>query len=179
MSSAGPGLSKRRRVPVHLTERDCARFALIATAVLVVDRSAKAAVDARVPVGDEVAIVGPLSLSHLHNSGLAFGILPGLAPLVTVATLALLPGLVALFIATPRYHPLQLYALALLVGGGAGNVVDRLRAERVTDFIELSAWPAFNVADVSVGVGFLLLIPVAWQVVARVASNGAVCAREP
>jgi signal peptidase II len=177
MSAARRRLS-RRRFAAGLTERDCARFALIATAVLVVDLSAKAAVDARLPVGDEVTIVGPLSLSHLHNSGLAFGILPGLVPLVTAATLVLLPGLVALFVATARYHRLQPYALALLVGGGAGNVVDRLRAERVTDFIDLSAWPAFNLADVAVGAGFLLLVPVAWRAVARVASAGAMGARE-
>jgi signal peptidase II len=178
MSAARPGRPKRRHVAAHVTEGDCARFALIATTVLAVDRSAKAAVDARLPVGDEVTIVGPLSLKHLHNSGLVFGILPDLVPLVTVATLALLLGMVALYIATARHHRLQPYALALLVGGGAGNVVDRLRTERVTDFIDVSAWPAFNVADVAVGAGLLLLVPVAWRALTRVASDGAVGARE-
>jgi signal peptidase II len=101
-----------------------------------------------------VLIPGVLSLVLLHNSGLAFGLLGGASPWLTVGLA--LTVLAALFYnkkgawSAPAVEPL---AYGLMVGGALGNVADRLRLGYVTDYIDVHIWPVFNLADACVVIG--------------------------
>ena len=62
------------------------------------------------------------------------------------------------YFATHPERPLLWLPTGLLIGGALGNLIDRLRGESVTDFIDLPLWPPFNVADASITLGVLLLL---------------------
>jgi signal peptidase II len=131
-------------------------FALAAL-VLAADQIAKAAIEANLVPGEQVDVLGPLGLTLAHNRGVAFGIAGGAgAPLVLV-TLAALAVVVYLFARNPL-RPGMWIATGLLAGGALGNLVDRVRADAVTDYVDLPSWPPFNLADVAITCGVLLLV---------------------
>jgi signal peptidase II len=125
--------------------------------VLIADQAAKAAVEAHITLGEEIDVLGPLGLTLTHNRGVAFGIAGGAgAPLVLVTLAAL--GLVAYLFSRDPTKPWMWVAVGLVAGGAIGNLADRVRADAVTDFIDLAPWPPFNLADVSITAGVVLLV---------------------
>ncbi|HEY0319314.1 MAG TPA: signal peptidase II [Solirubrobacterales bacterium] len=125
--------------------------------VLIADQAAKAAVEAHVTLGEQIDVLGPLGLTLTHNRGVAFGIAGGAgAPLVLVTLAAL--GLVAYLFSRDPTRPWMWVAVGLIGGGALGNLADRVRADAVTDFIDLPPWPPFNLADVSITAGVILLV---------------------
>jgi len=126
--------------------------------VVVVDQAAKALVEANLVPGEDVEVLGPIGLTLSHNSGVAFGLAGGGGVrLVVLATLALLViGYV--FSRDPARSGMWV-AVGLLAGGALGNLADRIRAGAVTDYIQIGSWPAFNVADIAVTAGVLILAP--------------------
>ena len=103
-------------------------------------------------------VVGPLWLRLTFNSGVSFSISRG-SPTVSVVV-ATVVALGLLTMALRAQPGVATWGLGLLLGGGLANVVDRLLASppRVTDFIAVWRFPVFNMADVAVSVGFLLLL---------------------
>jgi signal peptidase II len=125
--------------------------------VLIADQAAKAAVVAHVTLGEKIDVLGPLGLTLTHNRGVAFGIAGGAgAPLVLVTLAAL--GLVAYLFSRRPTRPGMWFAVGLVGGGAIGNLADRVRADAVTDFVDLPPWPPFNLADVSITAGVILLV---------------------
>jgi signal peptidase II len=99
---------------------------------------------------------------RVGNSGIAFGLLDdGSDALVLAITLAAL-ALVVVWFAFDSSRPGQWLGVGLLVGGAAGNLIDRLRLDAVTDFFDPPLWPAFNLADVSITAGVLVIAWVAF-----------------
>jgi signal peptidase II len=137
--------------------RTLARAALVLAAVLVADQATKALVRAEIPRGDVVALVPGVELINTRNRGVAFGLLAGGgAPVVIIAVLVLAGLLVFLWRQWAR--PLVWLPVGLLLGGAAGNLLDRAREGAVTDFLDPVLWPAFNVADASITIGVVLLL---------------------
>lgn len=129
----------------------------LAAIVLVADQIAKAAIEARLVPGEQVDVLGPLGLTLSHNRGVAFGLAGGAgAPLIVLTVAAL--GVVAYLFARNPTRPGMWVAAGLLAGGAVGNLVDRVRAGEVTDYVDLSPWPAFNLADVAISLGVLVLV---------------------
>ena len=129
----------------------------LAAVVFIADQAAKAVVEARLVPGEEVDLLGPLGLTLSHNRGVAFGLAGGAgAPLIVLSLVAL--GVVAYLFARNPARPGMWVATGLLAGGAIGNLVDRVRAGEVTDYIDLSPWPAFNLADVAITLGVLVLV---------------------
>lgn len=125
--------------------------------VFAADQGAKAAVEASLFPGEQVDVLGPLQLTLSHNRGVAFGLAGGGgAVLVLVAALAL--GVIGYIFARSATRPGMWVAAGLLAGGALGNLADRLRADQVTDYIDVGAWPAFNLADIAITLGILLLV---------------------
>ncbi len=138
------------------TARAWCRAGALGLAVLVADQVAKAAIEARLVPGEDVDVLGPLGLTLSHNRGVAFGLAGGAgAPLVLITLAAL--GVVAYLFARNPTRPGMWVATGLLAGGAIGNLVDRVRADAVTDFVDLPLWPPFNLADVAITAGVLLL----------------------
>jgi signal peptidase II len=129
----------------------------LAAAVVAVDQVAKGIVRAQIVVGEEVDVLGPLGLTHTNNTGVAFGLAGGTgAPLVIIMLIAL--GVVTYLFAQEPARPGMWAASGLLAGGAVGNLIDRIGAGKVTDFVELPPWPPFNVADVCITSGVVLLV---------------------
>jgi signal peptidase II len=137
--------------------RAWARAAAVLVVVVILDQVAKALVRGGIDVGDEDSILPGVSLVHVHNSGVAFGAFAGggliVVALVTVALAALL-----FYFVTHLDKRLIWLPTGMLLGGSIGNIIDRIRDGWVTDFVKLPAWPAFNVADVSITFGVLVLL---------------------
>lgn len=134
----------------------CLAGALCAV-VVVADQVAKAMVEANLVLGEDVDLVGPLTLTLVHNRGVAFGLAGGTgAPLILVTLVAL--GVVGYLFARNPVRPGMWVATGLLAGGAVGNLADRVRAGHVTDYIDLASWPAFNLADIAVTLGVVLLV---------------------
>jgi signal peptidase II len=121
-------------------------------AVLLLDQAIKAIVEDRLVPGEQVDLLGPIGLTLAHNEGVAFGLAGGsVLPLIAFAVLAL--GFVGFLLARNPSVPGMWVAVGLVAGGALGNLVDRLRAGEVTDYIEIGSWPPFNLADVAITVG--------------------------
>ena len=150
--------------PVSSAERSLAAgpsqwviLGLVAGAAVLADQLTKQVVGRTLALGESVDIVGPFSIHHVQNSGIAFGLFASATPLVTALT-ALAVGWMLLFFArSGARHPVLPVALGLLIGGSASNLIDRIRLGHVTDFLDLRYWPAFNLADSFIVVGVAIL----------------------
>lgn len=134
-------------------------FVLIAVPVLVADQLSKWLVSERMHVGERIPLLPFLQLHHIRNEGVAFGLLSEHRTLVIVATVVMV-GLLSYAISRlPRNTWLATAGAGAVLGGAAGNVLDRIRMGHVVDFFELPHWPTFNIADIAIvlGVGALLL----------------------
>jgi signal peptidase II len=138
-------------------KRTALRTALVAVAVVVADQVAKAVVRGEISRFDEHKLVLGIKLINTRNTGVAFSMFSGGGPLVVVIAFIALGALVAFFI-THLHRRLVWLPTGLLLGGAAGNLIDRIRGGGVTDFIKVPHWPAFNVADIAVTLGVISLI---------------------
>ena len=133
------------------------RAAAVAVLVVAADQAAKAAVRSSIAQGEERRFLPGIQLVNTRNHGVAFGLdVGGAAGVTALIGLALLVLLV--YFSRHLREPLIWLPTGMLVGGAIGNVVDRLRAGSVTDFVKLPlGWPPFNIADVSITLGILAL----------------------
>jgi signal peptidase II len=124
--------------------------------VVAVDQGLKAIIQSNLYPGEHVDVVGPFGLTLAHNTGVAFGLAGGGGGLLVGFALASLAFIGWLFSRDPT-RPWMWVAVGLLAGGALGNLADRIRADAVTDYVDVFSWPPFNLADVSITVGVLLL----------------------
>ena len=133
------------------------RLALLLCGVVVaIDQGTKALIEHNLTSGETVDFLGPIKLTNVENSGIAFGLADGGGVLILLFSIAALL-LIGFVFATSADRPGVWVAMGSLVGGALGNLADRIRADAVTDFIDFPAWPAFNVADIAITIGVALL----------------------
>ena len=130
---------------------------LVASAAVGADQLTKQVVGRTLELGESVDIVGPFSIHHVQNSGIAFGLFGSRTPIVIVVTGIAVGAMLVFFARSGRRHPVLPVALGLVLGGSIANLVDRVRLGHVTDFLDLVAWPAFNLADTFIVVGVAIL----------------------
>jgi len=133
-------------------------LAAIALAALGGDQLTKHIVSSHLSLDSERHVLGPLSIHHVQNSGIAFGLFASATPVVTALTAVAVGWMLLFFARSGARHPILPVALGLLIGGSASNLIDRLRLGHVTDFIDLRFWPAFNLADSFIVLGVLVLL---------------------
>jgi signal peptidase II len=134
-----------------------ARAGLVLVVVVVLDQVTKALVRGGIAVGEEDSVLPAVSLVHVRNTGVAFGAFSGGGLIVVALVAAALSALLYYFI-THLDKRLVWLPTGMLLGGSVGNIIDRVRDGAVTDFVKLPAWPAFNVADISITFGVLVLL---------------------
>jgi len=134
---------------------------LWAAGVLALDQASKWLVRQSFEPGASLPVLSPLfHLTYVQNTGAAFGMLRGHAPLFVALSLAV-AGWIVWELRRPRGHTrLTVACLSLIFGGALGNVIDRVRLGYVVDFLDFRVWPVFNVADSAITIGVTLLL---WQ----------------
>jgi signal peptidase II len=133
-------------------------LAAIALTAVIADQVTKHLVVANLQLGEGQHVVGPFTIRHVQNSGIAFGLFSNATAAVIVVTTIAIGWMLAYFARSGTRHPVLPVALGLVIGGSLSNLADRVRLGFVTDFLDFRYWPAFNLADsfIVIGVGILL-----------------------
>jgi signal peptidase II len=138
---------------------------------IAIDQASKLVVQATLRLYDPVPVIGDFfRLTYIYNPGAAFGLHLGGWSRVAFSVLALGASamLFVMYRSTPWGDRMRLVAIGLVTGGAIGNLIDRLRSPRgVIDFFDVGVagfrWPVFNIADIGVTVGALLLAVSLWR----------------
>jgi len=140
------------------------RYLLVSVGVIVLDQWTKWLVEAHLPHHGTETLLPGLNLTHVRNTGVAFGLFAsdgGSGWLLTFLGLGALTAVALYFWFAPSRDRWLLVALALVVGGAVGNLIDRVTSGAVTDFIDVYVgshhWPSFNVADSAISIGIVLM----------------------
>ncbi|MBK5968638.1 signal peptidase II [Thiorhodovibrio winogradskyi] len=143
-----------------------ARWLWLTATVILLDQLTKWLAERLLPLHEPVALMPMLNLTLMHNEGAAFSLLADaggwqrwlFAAFALLVTIVLVVWLLRL----DARERMTAAALALLIGGAVGNLIDRLRTGRVVDFIDVYYgdwhWPAFNIADSAITIGVALLL---------------------
>ena len=130
----------------------------VAVAAVVADQLTKRLIDRSMTLGESRQVLPFLHIMYVRNTGIAFGVLPGRLAIVSVLTLIAVVWMLVHFARSGSRHVLFPVALGLLVGGSVSNLADRMFQGHVTDFIHVSHWPTFNLADSFIVCGVVLLL---------------------
>lgn len=153
-----------------VTDRGSLNFLWLSAAVVALDQLSKFAIERGLALYQSVAVLPVLVITRLHNSGAAFSFLADAAGwqrwLFTALALIVSAVLAFWLRRIKRGTTVLACAVALILGGALGNVIDRLRLGHVIDFI-YAHWgehyfPAFNVADAAICIGAALLLLDTW-----------------
>jgi signal peptidase II len=134
------------------------RAFVIAIFVFILDQGVKALVGGSMQLGESIPLIpGFLSLTYIKNDGGAFGILGG-SRLVLLLGSAVAIGVVLWILLSGSSSRLTSFGCGLILGGAAGNLLDRLATGEVTDYVHFSFWYIFNAADAAIVVGVAILL---------------------
>jgi signal peptidase II len=126
--------------------------------VVALDQGTKALATSLVDRGDRVEVLPFLHIENVRNEGVAFGLGGNISAGLIGATIVLLVGFLVFLSVRGNGGWRVWLPAALLLGGALGNLADRVRDGAVIDFIDLPLWPTFNLADVAITAGVLLLL---------------------
>ncbi|MGO1408129.1 MAG: signal peptidase II [Brachybacterium sp.] len=139
-------------------------IAAIAAVLAVIDQITKNWAEANLPLLEPQPFLGEfLQLTLLYNTGAAWGMGSEITPVVTCLQIAIVIGVIIFALKAVR-SPWYTVALGLILGGALGNIHDRLLRDpspfhgAVVDFLELPNWPVFNIADMGVVGGAILIV---------------------
>ena len=152
-------------------------FFVLSAVIVILDQWSKIAVSKNFYIGESVSIIdGFLKFTYVHNKGAAFSFGHGFSDVVRIGLFKVIPVLVGIYLVylliKSQEHLIMKFCYALILGGGAGNVIDRIRLDYVVDFISVyhngfelfgtkfSPWffAIFNIADSAVSIAAVLLI---------------------
>ncbi len=138
-------------------------FFLTALLAVAADQLSKIWIRSNLARGELLPETGLFRLTHVHNTGAAFGLFQDQTfPLTIVALIGIVALLLFALLIYRRFPFLDSRlgkpALGLVLGGTVGNLIDRLRLGYVTDFLDIGVWPAFNIADSAITVGVVLFV---------------------
>lgn len=121
-------------------------------------------------------ISGVLELKYVENRAMGFNLLHNMQPSSRHAVILTLHVIVTLavilaWLRRRRGHILEQLTFMLILAGALGNMIDRLLRGYVIDFIHVSYWPIFNVADICISMGAVMLVVVTWRRLRRVSTG--------
>jgi signal peptidase II len=135
----------------------------LALAVFVLDQGLKALVEDSMRPGESIPVIpGLLSITYIRNEGGAFGILVGSPWVLLIGSVVAVCVVLWMLLAGRSSRP-TILGCGLILGGAAGNLLDRLTSGEVTDYIHFSFWYIFNAADAAITVGVAILLFTALQ----------------
>lgn len=130
----------------------------VAAAVLVLDQATKYIVRLNLDPNQTILVIrGLFNITHVRNTGAAFGLLSQRQPFFVAATIVAIGLIIFYHLRTKEKNVWFDIALGLELGGALGNLVDRIYKGYVTDFLHVSIVPVFNIADSAIVVGVVIL----------------------
>lgn len=135
-------------------------YYIIIIAAVLLDQIIKFAVRTNMDLYQTIPIIdGIFHITYIQNTGAAFSLFSGNTGMLALITVIITVGILAyLFKLKNNGHWALMLSLALIVAGGVGNIIDRISLQYVVDFLDLRIWPIFNLADIYVCVGCILLV---------------------
>ena len=130
---------------------------LTAGFVLLLDQSSKVLIRRILSPGQSITFLKFFRITVVENPGAAFGLLPHHQLIFLITTLVAIIFIIVYYRQLKPQERAVKLALGLELGGAMGNLTDRLFFGRVTDFIDFRIWPVFNVADIAIILGLLVL----------------------
>lgn len=136
-------------------------IAMVASTVAILDFLTKKIIVAKIMPHESINVLPFLRIVHVENKGAAFGVLASLGNniFIIISFIAIL--FIVIYISRVKKR-MELFSLSLILGGAAGNLIDRIRIGKVIDFIDIFIadwhWPSFNVADSALTVGIILFL---------------------
>ncbi|MGH2500210.1 MAG: signal peptidase II [Candidatus Limnocylindria bacterium] len=142
-------------------------IALVALATFALDRVTKSAIVAAIPLGEAREVVGDyVRLTHVRNTGAAFGLLPERTTLLSILSVVAVAAILYYYRRLAGQSPAIAATLGMQLGGALGNLFDRVGQGYVVDFVDVGVGPvrfwAFNVADSAIVVGIGVVIVLLW-----------------
>jgi len=144
-------------------KKDNLLFILIALIVIILDQASKFIISGSIHYFESISVIdGFFNLVNVTNRGMAFGMMnrpdAGMSLYFLIAVTIIAIFLIIIWFAKLKQGDRRLlFGLSLILGGGIGNLIDRIRVKGVTDFIDIYIgshhWPAFNVADSAITIG--------------------------
>ena len=144
--------------------RDLRRMILIAGLTLTLDQASKWFFRTTFTPGKSLPLLPILHLTYVENTGAAFGLFPGQHLVFIGMSIAVIGWIIWEMAAGPVQDAWLFWGCSLILGGAAGNLIDRLRFGHVIDFIDLRVWPVFNLADSAITIGVGLIV---WRALAE------------
>ena len=137
-------------------------FVMVGAVVFAADQATKQTVSTLIDRGDAVSVTSFFRITHVTNTGSAFGLLQGQSGFLMLASVIGVLAVIFYYRANGRESLLLRVALGLVMGGALGNFADRLFRGAVVDFIDVQIWsgfhwPSFNIADSSLLIGLAML----------------------
>lgn len=134
-------------------------FALaLALFVFLADQGLKRLVESSMSLGESIPVIPDiLHLTYIKNDGGAFGILGGYEAVLLIGSAVAIAFVLWMLLEGPPTR-LTIVGCGLILGGAIGNLLDRLTAGEVTDYVDLRIWPVFNAADVAIVFGVTVLL---------------------
>jgi signal peptidase II len=135
-------------------------FILTTFLILLIDQITKHYIRAAMPLGTSIPIIAFTRFTHVSNSGASFSIFTNYSFLLGVIAVFAIIAAIVFYRKIPEECRLP---GALILGGAIGNLIDRIRFGAVTDFIDVTYWPIFNIADAAITVAAVMLIIIVWK----------------
>ncbi len=137
-------------------------FSSVTLGIVLLDQVTKYLVRAQIPLHNKIELTPFLTLTHIENTGITFGLFQGASIIWMVVALAII-GFILHQYKTLVTSKATAGAFGAILGGAIGNLIDRMLFGAVTDFISVGWWPAFNVADTAISASALFLIYLWWE----------------
>ena len=135
-------------------------YFLIIIAAIAVDQIVKYMIVNSMALYESIPVIqNVFHITYIHNTGAAFSMMAGFRGfLIILPFVMILAAVIFMFIKRKTGHPLLMTSVALIAGGGIGNLIDRIAYGYVVDFLDFRVFPIFNGADIFVCTGCGLLI---------------------
>ncbi|MDD2483879.1 MAG: signal peptidase II [Eubacteriales bacterium] len=135
-------------------------YLFLLVCIVAVDQAVKILIENEFALHESVPVIeGFFHLTYVQNTGAAFSIMEG-KQILFILLASVISSILIIYIIKNRKKQsgFLLLGLALIAAGGIGNLIDRIRLGYVVDFLDLRIWPVFNVADIAVTTGCVLLV---------------------
>ena len=127
--------------------------------LILVDQAIKFLVVSYMKLGESIPVLaGIFHITYIENPGAAFGLFANQRVIFIVAAALVIAAACLMYRRLMSEKVIVRWGVALLLGGAAGNLIDRVRIGRVIDFLDFRIWPVFNIADIGICIGVSLLM---------------------